>query len=347
MANHGLVGADAQLISVLAKDLFEGNGFAQIVTMGGGAVSVDIINLFGFHASIINSSLYAGSRGFAGRVGSSDVVSIAVHCKASQLSINVCATSLSMLQLFQNQHTSALAQYEAIALLVEGAGSLFRVLVIGGQCLHVSKASNSNGRNSCFGATSQHYIGITILNGAQSVANAVGAGCAGSNNSSVRTLQTAGNSDLTSGHIGNFHGDEEGADFGGALSAILQGLVQEGMDAANAAANAYATAHSIFLAHIQLSILDSQFSSSNCQLGYAVHAFAFFFVDISSVIKVLYFCSNLNSKALSIKLGNGAYARLAGNQIAPKGFLADTNRSNRANTGYYNSSFTQNYSPRS
>ena len=76
-------------------------------------------------------------------------------------------------------------------------------------------------------------------------------------------------------------------------------------------------------------------------------SFAFFFVDIGSVIKVLYFCSNLNSKALSIKLGDGAYARFAGNQIAPKGLLADTNRSNRANTGYYNSSFTQNYSPRS
>ena len=252
-----------------------------------------------------------------------------------------------MLQLFQNQHTSALAQYEAIALLVEGAGSLFRVLVIGGQCLHVSKASNSNGGNSCFGATSQHYIGITILNGAQSVTNAVSAGCTGGNNSSIGTLQTAGNSDLTSGHIGNFHGNEEGADFGGTLSAILQGLVQEGVDAANAAANAYAATHSVFLAHIQLCILDSQFRSSHCQLGYTVHAFAFFFVDISSVIKVLYFCSNLNSKALSIKLGNGAYTRLAGNQIAPKGFLADTNRSNRANTGYYNSSFTQNYSPRS
>ena len=252
-----------------------------------------------------------------------------------------------MLQLFQNQHASALAQYEAIALLVEGAGSLFRILVIGGQCLHVSKASNSNGRNSCFGATSQHYIGITILNGAQSVANAVGAGCAGSNNSSVRTLKTAGNSDLTSGHVGDFHGDKEGANLGGTLSAILQGLIQEGMDATDTATNTNATAHSIFLAHIQLSILDSQLSSSHCQLGYAVHTLALFFVDIGSVIKILYLCSNLYGEALSIKLGDGAYARFAGNQIAPKGFLADTNGSNRANAGYYNSSFTQNLSPRS
>ena len=252
-----------------------------------------------------------------------------------------------MLQLFQNQHASTLAQYEAITLLVKGAGSLFRVLVIGRQSLHVSKASDSNGGNSCFSAASQHYISIAILNGAQSVTNAVGAGCASGYNSSVRTLQAAGNSDLASAHVRNFHRNKEGADLGGALSAILQGLIQEGMNAANATANAYATAHSIFLAHIQLSILDSQFGSSNCQLGYAVHAFAFFFVDISSVIKILYLCSNLHGEALSIKLGDGAYAGFAGNQIAPEGFLADTNRSNRAYAGYYNSSFTQNYSPRS
>ena len=309
-------------------------------------MSIDVVNLFRFYASVSNCCSDAGSRSFAGRVRSGDMICVAVHSKACQLSIDVCATSFSMLQLFKNQNACTFTHYKAITLFIERARCCFRVFVVGRQSLHVSKACDSNRRNCCFGAACQHYVSITVLNGAQSVADAVGAGSTCSYNSGVRTFQTGCNSNLACRHVRDFHRNEERADFGRAFGTQLQGLLQEGVDAADTAANANAATQRIFLAHIQLSIFDSQLSSSNCKVGYTVHTLAFFFINESSVIKILNLTGNLYCEISSIKLSDRTDTGFTGNQVIPEGILADTDRSYRANASYYNSSFTQNSSPR-
>jgi hypothetical protein len=48
MPDHGLGRAYGNLVSAFAKHHLDGLGFAGIVQLGAGAMSVDIVNIFGF-----------------------------------------------------------------------------------------------------------------------------------------------------------------------------------------------------------------------------------------------------------------------------------------------------------
>ena len=270
------------------------------------------------------------------------MVSVAVEAVTYEFSVDVSATSFSVFQFFQQDYAGTFAHNETITVFVERTGSAFGVFVVGGQCFHISKASYSNRGNGSFATTSEHYVSVAVLNGTESVTNAVSAGSTSSHDCSVGAFEAKSDTDLACGHVRNFHRNEERADFGGAFVTIFQGLFQESMDTADTGTNAYTATGSVDFFQIKFSVFNSQFSSSYSKLGNAVHAFTFFFVAILAKIKIFYFASDFNVKISGVKLGNHTNAGFTSSQVAPEFIFTDTDRGNRANAGYYYSSLSQN-----
>src|SRR5689334_1422310 len=69
-----------------------------------------------------------------GRLG--DVVGVAAHAVADDLSKNFGAAAAGEFQFFQNKDAGALADYEAVALRVPGTAGLFGRIVTGGKRTH-------------------------------------------------------------------------------------------------------------------------------------------------------------------------------------------------------------------
>ncbi|MPN42859.1 hypothetical protein SDC9_190417 [bioreactor metagenome] len=153
-------------------------------------MSINVINLFRFYPSIIYSSLHTSSRHFATRIRRCNMISVRCHTIAANLCINVCSACFCMFQFFENYNAGAFTHDKTFTFFIKWARSLFRMFIISGKSLHISKTSYSNRRNSSFSTAGNHNICVTILNGAESITYTVRASSTRRYNCRIWTLKT-------------------------------------------------------------------------------------------------------------------------------------------------------------
>jgi hypothetical protein len=80
-------------------------------------------------------------------VGRGHVEGVGAHAEAGQLGVDLGAARLGVLVLLEHQHAGALAEHEAVAVLVPGAARRSRVVVAGGQRARRGEAADAQRRD--------------------------------------------------------------------------------------------------------------------------------------------------------------------------------------------------------
>ena len=117
---------------MVAENFFNRNGFAQIVVVRGRAVRVDIVDFLRLETGAFKGKLHTFRLVFAVGRGRGDMVRVVVPAVADNFRVNVRAASLSVLKLFQHDHSSAFAHYKAAAVFVKRARRVRGIVVVVG-----------------------------------------------------------------------------------------------------------------------------------------------------------------------------------------------------------------------
>ena len=90
---------------------------------------INVVNILRLHTSILKCILHheLGTQTFGVRSG--DVMCVSTHAGTNHLSIDLCTTSLGMLQLLKNETTGTLAHDETIAAGAERTAGLLGLIV--------------------------------------------------------------------------------------------------------------------------------------------------------------------------------------------------------------------------
>ena len=103
VTGHRLGRRNVQLEGCITEYLLDGLSLRDITNVGRSTVNVDVVDILRFHLSILQSVLHNQLSTQTLRMRSSDVVSVSAHTSTYHLSVDLSTTSLSMLELFQNQ----------------------------------------------------------------------------------------------------------------------------------------------------------------------------------------------------------------------------------------------------
>ena len=179
MSDHGLGRADGNLKSAVAKDFFDGEGFARIVQRRRSAVRVNVINLVNRDPGIAHRLLHHERRANRLRIGRGEMVRVRVGGIPQNLGVDFRAAGERVFQAFQDEDASAFADDKAIAVLVERTARMFGIVVASGHGAHDAERGKHNIRNNRVRAAAKHHIRITIANQLRGLAQRVRARRAG------------------------------------------------------------------------------------------------------------------------------------------------------------------------
>src|SRR5439155_10989974 len=125
---------------------------------------------------------------------------VGAHAEADQLSVDFGAALLRMLVLFEHHRAAALAEDEAVAVLVPRTRCGARVVVAGGQRARCGEAADPERRDRRFGATGDHHVGVAVLDQATGLTDAMQPGGAGGDDREVRALEAVHDRHMTRDH---------------------------------------------------------------------------------------------------------------------------------------------------
>src|SRR5262245_16773949 len=114
-----------------------------------------------------------------------------------------------MLHLFHDEDAGAFADHESVTIFVPGAAGLFRLVIARGQCAHGSESAYAHGTDGGFRATSDHDLGIAVLDDAEGIPDGMGACRAGRGCRLIRALGPYPHGYLPGGEIHNGCRNEE------------------------------------------------------------------------------------------------------------------------------------------
>ena len=120
VAGHRLGRVDHQLLGVVAEGQLDRVGLVDVAERRRGAVRVEVLDLVGVDAGVAQRRRHraaSGRRRWARSCGTRRR-----SCRSRQLGVDLGAARLGVLVLLEHQHAGALAQHEAVAVLVPGTG---------------------------------------------------------------------------------------------------------------------------------------------------------------------------------------------------------------------------------
>ena len=129
VTSHRLRRRDVQLEGCIAEDFLDGLSLRDVTNVGRGTVYVDVVDILRLHIGILQCVLHHEFSAQTLRMRSSDVVSISAHTSTYHLSIDLSTTSLSVLQLLENQATRTLGHDESVAASAERTAGLLGLVV--------------------------------------------------------------------------------------------------------------------------------------------------------------------------------------------------------------------------
>ena len=119
VADHALGAADGELVGVLAEDLLDGLGLGHVAQ----SVLVPWALMYSMSSGLMRASLQGQLHGLGGAAAlgmrGGDVVGVGGAAVAEQFGIDAGAALLGVLEFFEDEDAGALAQDEAVAVLVE------------------------------------------------------------------------------------------------------------------------------------------------------------------------------------------------------------------------------------
>src|SRR5690554_222838 len=304
-----------------------------VAKWGGGAVGIDVVNLARADPGALDSGLHAAETAIAvfGRRG--DVVSIAGEAVANDFAVDLGATGLSPLIVFQHDNAGAFTHHKAITILVVGArGGFGPVIEAGGERAAGSKAGQRQAVDAAFSAAGDHDVSIAQGDQPGGIANGVGAGGTGGNDGMIGALEPKANRHMTRGQVDQATGDEEGADATRPLFMQNDRGVVNAADATNARADQDACAFLIFLGPgLNAGILNSLGCRRhriddewvNLALFLDVHPLIWIVLAIG-VVAEGQAMSDLTGDIVHLELVNAPGTTFAGQNIGPSGFNSAT-----------------------
>ncbi len=160
------------------------------------------------------------------------MVSVGAHAKADYFGINLGTTAARGLHFLEHQAGSAVAQHEAVPLLVPRAACRRGIVIALGQCPRRAESTKAEWRNAVLCATSQHDVRVAMGDQPGRHANAVGGRGAGAHQRDIGATVAMLDGDMAGDHVDDGARHEEWRDL--ARPALLQSRVI-GLDRTDAA----------------------------------------------------------------------------------------------------------------
>ena len=341
VARHGLGRGDVELVGVLAEHFLDGFGLGDVAHVGGGAVYVDVVDVLGLQACIIEGVLHHqdGTQSFG--VGGGDVVGVGTHAFTGHLGVDLRAAGFGVLQLLKDEAPGTFAHDEAVAAGAEGAAGLLRLIVAGGEGFHGVETADATFCDGSLGTAADNHVGLAQTDEVEGISQGVGAGGAGGGRHVVGAVEAIEDADVPGGDIGNHLGDEEGSEFGAdgvSGTLVAAQLLLKGLDAADA--DAIDDAHAVLVNRVEIhgAVLDGLLRSGDGVLAVEIHLAGFLAVDtVGFGVKVLHLASELGLEFFCVEMRNRTCAALAGYKVLPGLVNRVAQRGDGAESCYYDS----------
>ena len=136
-------------------------------------MNIDIVDLIGVHASILKCVLHHELSSESLGMRSSDVVSVSTHACTYHLSIDLGATSLSVLKLLKDQTSCTLAHDESVATSAERTTGLLWLIIACRQCLHSIETTNTSLADSSLSTTSNNDVSLAQTNQVEGISQCI------------------------------------------------------------------------------------------------------------------------------------------------------------------------------
>jgi hypothetical protein len=105
----------------------------------------DVVDVVRLQAGVLDRERHGAGRGAAFRVGRREVEGVGGHAASGQLRDDACAAATRVLLRLKDDDAAALPEDEALAVQIEGAARLFRLLVALGERANVRHGSDGDG----------------------------------------------------------------------------------------------------------------------------------------------------------------------------------------------------------
>ncbi len=145
--------------------------------------------------------------------------------------------ALGVLGALQDQGSRALAHHEAVARLVERPARAVRLIVAPGDCPDRAETRHGKGRDRGLGRAGDHHVGVAAPDQLQPLGDRLCPGRARENRALARSGGAEHDRELSCGHVGDHHGDQERADPAGPPLVQDAVLALPGGEPADAAAH--------------------------------------------------------------------------------------------------------------
>ena len=137
------------------------------------------------------------------------MVCVGRHAVPDDFRIDGRAATLRVLELLEDDHTRALADDEAVAVLVEGPAGARRLVVARRQRPELAEPADTHRRDRRLAAARDHGVGVASLDDLVGVADGVRRGGACRAGRRVRSLRAEPNRHLARGEIDDGRWNEE------------------------------------------------------------------------------------------------------------------------------------------
>ena len=276
VTGHGFRRGDEELAGgVVTKGALDGAQLAHVTDGSRGGVGVDVVDIGRIDLSMAHGHLHALRSAEALGMRRGEVVGVGADTVSGELAVNRGTALLRVLEFFDHDDTGAFAHDESVAVPVERARGLFRIVVAEAEGLHVGEAREAAGADGGFRSAADHAVGIAKFDHPPGFTDVVVRGRAGGDDGHVRAHEAVLSGDHAAGDVGDHHRDEEGRDAAGALFQKDLILGFQRAEAADPTADHDADAMRIDAVRVHTAVLDGHFGRRHGELKVPVRAAGF------------------------------------------------------------------------
>src|SRR6266516_2715196 len=136
MSGYRFCGTDGHLVSVIPEDLLDGTSLANVPDIGGGCMGIDVINLIGRYAGVLERELHGARCAFTVWWRRGHVVSVRGKAVSCDFTVNLRASRFGVLQFLDHHNPRAFAHHKTVAVTIERPGDALGLIVAGTERFH-------------------------------------------------------------------------------------------------------------------------------------------------------------------------------------------------------------------
>src|ERR1700733_2367268 len=331
MAGHGFRRTDGNFFGARTENAFQRFGFDGVADGRGSSVRVDVADVVRRNVAVFQRGKRHAIAAIAVFGGLRDVVGVAGHSVADNFRENCCAAALRVFKRLQNHHAGTLADDESIAIGVERPAGVLGIVIARRESAHGRESADAHGRDGGFGAPGDHHVCGAALNNFEGVTDGVRGSGAGRGGGGVRAFRAVTNGNVSGGEIDDGGGNKERRDLAGTARQKFGMLALNDVESTDAGADVDAGRIRNFRSDLQAGHLHGEIGGGESELNKAPGFLQLFFLQPMQRVKIADFAGDAAIKGRGVKMGDGANAALAGQQIAPDFFGANAAAANQSN----------------